>query len=127
LGTNYYHHANICECCGRYDEHHICKSLINFAAILEWDETTGDEKIVCASWQEWKKRLLEGGEIWDEYRKQHDIPEFIAKVESMQKDARRRQYDWERDAGFQVAAGPNTNHQSWLDEDGFTFTAREFS
>jgi hypothetical protein len=30
VGTNYYWRHNICFCCNRSDEWHICKSLISF-------------------------------------------------------------------------------------------------
>jgi hypothetical protein len=41
VGTNYYWRHNICFCCNRSDEWHICKSLISFEGHFsegEWDD-----------------------------------------------------------------------------------------
>lgn len=126
MGTNYYHRYAHCDCCGRYDERHICKSMVTFRGYRpdpDWpDEFTGP---LLASWRQWKRELIDrGGQVWDEYGRQHDLAEFIAAVESTKPEHRRRQCDWVQEhAGDYGTRGD----RYWLDGDGFSFYDGEFS
>lgn len=136
MGTNYYWRHNICTCCGRYDEWHICKSLISFEGHFGepvWDEADlrfNSAPPLVTSWEEWKGLIRKDGEVWDEYGVQHDVEEFIPRVEATDPAARRRQYDWcaahpERLGDIRV--GPVGERSYWLDADGFSFYGGEFS
>ena len=35
MGTNYYLHAGICDCCGRYTEYHIGKSSMGWKFLFQ--------------------------------------------------------------------------------------------
>lgn len=133
MGTNFHLYEPTCEHCGRSDPPlHIGKSHIDFEARLTWTEE--DEPILTlTSWAEWKAYLTErcaaGSVIRDEYGEVHDLERFIADVESSTLEDRRRQFDWMlRDPFYrgEVTSGPDPNG-TWLDPDGFTFTARSFS
>lgn len=137
MGTNYFWRHNLCDCCGRYDEWHICKSMTSFQAYFacpEWNETARQydpEMPLVVSWAKWKVLLRSGGQVWDEYACQHDVEEFISDVEAVSPERRRRQYDWVREhpIGYgranlidKVVPGGE-----WLDADGFSFYGGEFS
>ena len=136
MSTNYFWRHNICDCCGRYDELHICKSMVSFQGRFheaEWDETTSQyapPAVLVASWADWKRLISGDGQIWDEYGTQRQVAEFIASVEATDPAARRRQYEWcaghpetvdRADIG---RIGPRGN---WLDAEGFSFYGGEFS
>lgn len=136
MGTNYYWRHNICSCCGRYDQQHICKSLVMFRGYFdepEWDNDRREFKPappLIVSWQQWRAKLRsDEGEVWDEYGDRLDTEEFILDVEATDADNRRRQYDavvsygtpfLERKFGVQPRG-------DWLDADGFSFYGGEFS
>lgn len=130
MGTNYYHRTNICACCDRYDETHICKSHVDFEATIECDDDTPAGRIVIGSWQQWKERLQTvEGKVFDEYDNEHTVAEFIAAVERTTLTDRRRQVDvlsrharWHRDVTAEPAVG-----KTWLDPEGFTFYGGGFS
>lgn len=130
MGTAFYHRTNICACCDRYDEQHICNSHISFEALMEWpDEMSTERVVVVGSWQEWKARLVAiPGEVWDEYGKQIPVEQFIADVESAPMDRRRWQYDWvvRNPSSFTRASEAPEPDATWLDADGFTFCGRGF-
>jgi hypothetical protein len=133
MGTNYYHRTNICSCCGRYDEHHICKSMATFDTIKEWmEEPPYGQRILVGTWAEWKSQLRAGGEIWDEYGHQHDVETFIAEVETTPIEARRRHVDWFLNGHaptymhWRVTDEPTVDAE-WLDADGFSFSGQGFS
>jgi hypothetical protein len=120
MGTNYYHRTNICECCNRYDETHIGKSsggwtfsFQGFKKAYEDDET---EEVL--SYADWLNRLQSGGKIFDEYGDEVSLDEFMALVE-MKKGEKRNHTIYCR-----------THHpglDNWLDADGHSFSAGEFS
>lgn len=135
VSTNYYWRHNICACCGRHDEWHICKNLTSFEAHFgpaEWDDTikrfTAPPPLVT-TWAEWKGLLRTEGQVWDEYGHRHDVEAFIARVENTKPEDRRRQYDW-------CATHPQLGVRhldcvqvdgDWLDPDGFSFYGGDFS
>jgi hypothetical protein len=126
VGTNYYHRSRICECCGRYDERHICKSLVLFQGYRpdpRWPDDDYDGPLIT-SWAHWKAAILAEGEVWDEYGTKWDVDRFIADVEATDPDRRRRQYDWVQDDRYHRWT---TGDRYWLDGDGFSFCDLEFS
>lgn len=135
MSTNYYHRTNICDCCGRYDETHICKSRVSFEAVLDIaldDDYLANMVVVVGSWQEWKARLRAGGEVWDESEERVPTEQFIRDVEATDAPLRRWQYDWVRDhqsqSPIQIIISQNPRPDAyWLDPDGFTFSGRPFS
>lgn len=135
MGTNYYWRHNICSCCGRYDEWHICKSLVSFEGRFgepDWDDAARKflpAPPTVASWRQWRDLIRSGGEVWDEYGKQVDVEEFISDVESTDRANRRRQYDWVVDHPdpFWDRKFGVVSRGEWLDEDGFSFYGGEFS
>lgn len=127
MGTNYYVRSNACHCCGRYDEHHIGKSLTMFEARGRW-EVDGEWTVEVGSWADWRNFLRTNVvEIRDEYGEQHEVEDFIADVENVPVERRSPQYEW------MVANQPSSVSprpapgMDWLDADGFSFSAREFS
>lgn len=127
MGTNYYARVNECDCCGRFDELHICKSFVSFEAPRHWDED-GEVTLYPASWADWRAFLATAGAtIRNEYGEVLTLDEFVAAVEATDPDGRRRQFDamcegWPDE----VSDGPEVG-KTWLDPDGFTFSGREFS
>ncbi len=121
MGTNYYHRYNACDCCGRYDERHICKSMLSFQGYRpapDWPEDfTGPEVV---SWKQWRSVIEASGEVWDEYGRKWDPAEFTAAVEATDPASRRRHYDWMVEHGMPLS-------RDWLDSDGFSFTTVDFS
>jgi hypothetical protein len=136
MGTNYYWRHNICSDCGRYDELHICKSLISFQghfAEAEWDNVAklyAPPALIVASWAGWKDLIRDGGEVWDEYGHRQVPEDFIARVEATDPVSRRRQYDW--CVGHPEDVPPRRIDRvgprgEWLDADGFSFYGGDFS
>lgn len=136
MGANYYWRHDICSCCGRYDELHICKSLTSFQAQFaeaEWDDLAkqyAPPEPLAVSWSDWKDLIRKDGEVWDEYGHRQDVDDFIARVEATDPLSRRRQYDWCVNHPQDVPrrridrVGPRGE---WLDADGFSFYGGEFS
>lgn len=124
MGTNYYVRSACCSTCGRYDEHHICKSLSSFEAKRRWDDDLG-VVIECGSWAEWRTFLRSNPvEVWDEYGRRHEVEDFIGQVEALPPESRCRQHGYMvRDYPQEVSDGPQEG-MSWLDPDGFSFSAR---
>lgn len=88
------------------------------------------------TWDQWKRIILMGGTVIDEYGRTHEPMAFVAEVESTTVENRRRQYDWIRDRqdepwfGGVIPEGitpPLDTNDEWLCPDGFSFTFREFS
>lgn len=130
MSTNYYALIDECFDCGRAHSVHICKSLISFHApvVEDWSTANPVRTIFPSSWREWKRKLFtERIEVEDEYGERFTPDEFVALVGQTVLEARRRQYDWmAAHDPIRVSAGPEIG-MTWLDPDGFTFTAREFS
>lgn len=126
MGTNYYAHSDVCEHCGRSDEPlHICKSHISWQAHQRWDETAdngrGDWVRSLDSWQAWKAKLLEPGvRVINEYGDVMDTASFIAEVEGILPEHRRRPYD------RMMEAYPR-DRDHFLDAEGYSFSSREFT
>jgi hypothetical protein len=123
MGTNFYHHVNHCECCGRFDILHICKSMTLFQGYQPDPGIPNDPTPTLLSWQDWKTALRAGGEIWDEYGNPHEVERFIGDVESTDPALRRRHFDWM----VRYSRTYNIENEDWHDADGFSFTAGEFT
>jgi hypothetical protein len=123
MGTNYYHRFNACECCKRYDERHICKSMTSFQGFRPDPDWPDDSTVSITSWAGWKQKIRADGEVWDEYGRQWDVEQFIADVETTSPESRRRQYDWMVEHNHRYGG---LDHD-WLDADGFSFTDTDFS
>jgi len=124
MGTNYYVATNHCECCDRYDEeYHIGKSSYGWAFSFRGYRP---ERLV--SWKQWKE-FLKDKIIMDEYRERIDYDWFVQFIEK------------EKAPGFVNPTGrKNLIHNDegrasnwfspeydWDDEDGYSFSSREFS
>lgn len=123
MGTNYYVHINECWECGRWEELHVGTSGTCVQAHVRpaWsaDDPTPIGEI--RSWADWRKLLAEVDHTcWDEYGARLTTSELIAIFEGSDPAARRRQYDW------MIAHREPMSHD-WLDADGFSVTAVEFS
>jgi hypothetical protein len=124
MGTNYYARLNHCECCGRYDETHVCKSLRLFRGYRRdprWPDDPDPAPVgVVESWQDWKQVLTRTGvRVYDEYGREHDTQEFIAGVEATPQERRGTQMRWLIDHCHPLA-------RDWVDPEGFDFHDGEF-
>ena len=127
MGTNYYVAKNLCECCDRYDrEYHIGKSSMGWAFTFQ-----GYKYDNLTTWKLWKE-YLKDKTIKDEYGDTISYEEFVEMVEtykspnyinsqnnrknlSHNESGRKDQYPW------------FNPEYDWDDEDGYSFTSREFS
>ena len=84
MGTNYYLHENVCECCGRGDKPaHIGKSSTGWAFLLHTDELRRELDDWAHSWSQPKT------EIRDEYGCKV-TPEEMLLVITVRRDGWRR-------------------------------------
>lgn len=124
MGTNYYVAENKCDCCNRYDKpYHIGKASWGWAFSFR-----GYKYDRLASWRDWKTYLADKL-IVDEYGQFIEYAEFVAYIEK------------EKSPNFIDEKGrKNLVHNSegksknwynpeydWDDEEGYSFTSREFS
>ena len=124
MGTNYYVIKDKCECCKRSTrEYHIGKSSFGWAFSFQgypWNKLT--------SWKAWKE-FLKDQTIEDEYGDPVSYEDFVKMVESYKAPGFRSETgrvnlqhnDEAKKAGW---FNPSTD---WDDEDGYSFTTREFS
>lgn len=126
MGTNYYVAKNFCECCHRYDEeYHIGKSSGGWAFTFQ-----GYPAERLTSWKSWKE-FLKNQIIMDEYRERISYDWFVAFVENEKSP----NYTWgeNRKNLSHNAAGKEGSYPwfdpkyDWDDEDGYSFSSREFS
>ena len=126
MGTNYYVAKNKCECCNRYDtEYHIGKSSMGWAFTFHgypWNK--------LRSWKEWKE-FLKDQIIMDEYGDQKDYDWFVKMVEtykspSFVNDNGRKNLQHNEEGKSNNRPWFNPEYD-WDDEDGYSFTTREFS
>ena len=86
MGTNYYVHYNICECCERHDVMHVGKSSYGWAFALrvatpeimakEWEKE--EQKDLPKNFEEWCELFKrEDIEIWDEYSREITAEKMI--------------------------------------------------
>lgn len=124
MGTNFYVIKNHCHCCNRYDrEYHIGKSSHGWAFSFQ-----GYRYMKLDSWKAWKE-FLKTETIYDEYGDPIEYDVFVKMVESYKAP------DFVRDDGRKNlkhnqegrAKGWYNPEYDWDDEDGYSFTSREFS
>lgn len=73
MGTNYYWHTNVCDCCGRSDVYHIGKSSMGwmFALHVIPEEDVNDVN-------DWVKRFYQPGSvIHNEYDEEISVEEML--------------------------------------------------
>ena len=124
MGTNYYVAKNKCECCKRFDEeYHIGKSSYGWAFSFQgykWNKLT--------SWVNWKE-FLKNELIIDEYGEEILYEAFCEMIESykapgfLREDGRKNlvhNEEGQKDGYFDAA-------NDWDDEQGYSFSSRNFS
>ena len=126
MGTNYYVAKDHCECCDRYDEeYHIGKSSWGWAFSFQGYPA---ERLV--SWQAWKE-FLRDKIIMDEYRERVDYDGFVEMVETVKAPGYVRpdgHKNLRHNEQGKVDPRPWFNPDyDWDDEDGYSFTSKEFS
>jgi hypothetical protein len=125
MGTIYYVAKNKCDCCNRYDEeYHIGKSSWGWAFTFQGYKYDG-----LVSWKKYKE-FLKDKLIVDEYGIFIDYDYFVRFVETVKSP------DYVRDDGHKnsshneeikkVPSWFDAGHD-WADEDGYSFSDREFS
>lgn len=124
MGTNYYVAKNICEHCKRHDEeYHIGKSSVGWAFSFQgyrWNK--------LVSWKAWKE-FLKDQTIVNEYGEVVPYSTFVAMVEThkspnyVHENGRKNLI---HNASGRAQGWYNPEHD-WDDEDGYSFTDREFS
>jgi hypothetical protein len=124
MGTNYYVIKDKCECCKRSErEYHIGKSSGGWAFSFQgypWNKLT--------SWKAWKE-FLKGQAIEDEYGDPVSYKDFVKMVEEYKSPdfcnengrVNLQHNDESRKQGW------FNSETDWDDEDGYSFTTREFS
>lgn len=124
MGTNYYVIKDKCECCKRSTrEYHIGKSSGGWAFSFQgypWNKLT--------SWKAWQE-FLKDQAIENEYGDPVSYEDFVAMVESYKApgfcNENGRVNLQHNDEGKKKGwFNPETD---WDDEDGYSFTTREFS
>jgi hypothetical protein len=126
MGTNYYVAKNKCDCCKRVDhEYHIGKSSYGWAFSFQgykWNNLT--------SWKQWKE-FLKNQQIIDEYGDDVSYEEFVTMVETYKAPGFVREdghVNLQHNNQGKIDNRPWFNPEyDWDDEDGYSFTSREFS
>ena len=127
MGTNYYVATNHCECCKRYDEEfHIGKSSMGWAFSFR-----GYPTFKLESWKQWKE-FLKDKTIMDEYGDSMTYDSFVDMVETYKAPGyinphNGRKNQLHNEAGKKDKYPWFNPEYDWDDEDGYSFSSREFS
>lgn len=129
MGTNYYVAKDRCECCKRYDEeYHIGKASWGWAFSFRGYKS---ERLV--SWQQWKKFLADKT-IMDEYGEQVDYNWLVEYIENEKKPGYVRDDGHKNLQHNEEGKKADSSGYSWFnpeydwdDEEGYSFSSREFS
>lgn len=130
MGTNYYVAKNLCECCNRYDEeYHIGKSSYGWAFSFRGYRS---ERLV--SWAAWKE-FLKNQIIMDEYGERIDYDWFVQFIENEKAPSYVNSQNGRKNLIHnEEGRKPNSSGWSWYnpeydwdDEQGYSFSSREFS
>lgn len=127
MGTNYYVAKNLCECCNRYDrEYHIGKSSMGWAFTFQ-----GYKYDNLTTWKLWKE-YLKDQIIKDEYGDTISYEEFVEMVETYKSpnyiNSQNNRKNLTHNTQGKIDSRPWFNPEyDWDDEDGYSFTSREFS
>ena len=110
MGTNYYHHQNCCEHCGRPEKiEHIGKSSGGWTFSFHATDT-------IRSWKDWQIELTEpNSKIYDEYHREVPYPEFFSLVEEKKQEKRNHSICY-----------PDREDGNFLDDEGNSFSKYEF-
>ena len=126
MGTNYYVATNRCECCKRFDEEvHIGKKSYGWAFSFRGYR---EHPTKLTSWREWKE-YLRYKEIVDEYGDTVDYQWFCGLVEAAGAPGHTRQEDEHQNLVHNEEGrkkGWFNSEYDWDDEDGYSFSGREF-
>ena len=121
MGTNYYLHYDICECCGRHNEKHIGKSSAGWQFSFRGYRSPEYQPPIT-SFEDWKKELQIEGKIFDEYGREISYEDFVALVEKKRSETY-NQYDYCKEH----SAWRNIDETDWKDDEGHPFSSTEFS
>jgi len=132
VGTNYFVRVNECSCCNRYEELHVGKSGNTVQAYThpewsqpgdaDWNPTPIGE---IRSWRDWRRLMWEHKHtVWNEYGVEMSDDNLIAIFESSTMKARGSAHQWALENRGRY---PEVLADSWLDDEGFSMTSREFS
>lgn len=130
MGTNYYVKENHCDHCDRYDQtYHIGKSSWGWSfSFRGYRHTVAPQPLT--SWVEWK-HFLKDKAIVDEYGTDVNYDEFCTMIETEKSPGyintngkRNLQHNEEGRGGPRPWFHPE---RDWDDEDGYSFSSREFS
>lgn len=129
MGTNYYVAKNVCDCCNRYDEeYHIGKSSWGWAFSFRGYRS---ERLV--SWQSWKQ-FLRDKVIMDEYGERVDYDWLVNFIENEKSPGYVRDDGHKNLQHNEAGKKVDLNGYSWFnpeydwdDEQGYSFSSREFS
>lgn len=128
MGMNYYLEDKKCCECGRSEKYHIGKRSYGWE--FSFQAWSACEFYEIRSWDTWKKVIMKFGGVVNEDGKIIPAGQFIELVEDTRElllnadgSARRplNHYDYCKENH------PNTLHNQWKDEDGWSFTHGDFS
>jgi hypothetical protein len=114
VGTNYYHHELLCDHCGNECVRHIGKSSAGWTFTFR-----GYEDVT--SYRQWLEKLQGVGYIKDEYGEDVTLEQFVALVESKRNEPNNHALY------VRARRGRYGDVDDYLDEDGHSFSPREFS
>jgi hypothetical protein len=125
MGTNYYVAKNLCDCCKRYDEeYHIGKSSGGWAFTFQGYKYDG-----LVSWKYYKE-FLQDKIIMNEYGERIDYDWFVHFIETVKSPSYVNPDNGNKNHLHNDAArksGYFNPEHDWVDEDGYSFSDREFS
>ena len=124
MGTNYYVAENSCDCCNRYDEaYHIGKSSVGWAFSFRGYRP---ERLV--SWTNWKE-FLKDKDIRDEYGQRVNYEWFVHMIETVKSPGHIREDGQRNLVHNQEGRASNwfNPEYDWDDDQGYSFSSREFS
>jgi hypothetical protein len=123
MGTNYYHHYDICGECGRSESRHIGKLSWGWTFAFRGypgDDYTGQPEI--RSLADWEQLLRSGGEIRDEYGDAMTVDEFLSMVRKKATSSNNQTLYIRADTRWS-----ELRESCWLDPEGHSFSSNEFS
>lgn len=127
MGTNYYLHTNICECCKRHDSLHIGKSSAGWPFLFQGSGDYDEPEI--RSYAQWRELMVQpGAKIVTEYGEEITFTEFEELVAAKQEYIKSRSHVniTPEQAGRWYNAVDHAKH-NWLDEQGYEFSDNDFS
>jgi len=126
MGTNYYVAKNVCLCCNRYDEeYHIGKSSGGWAFTFQ-----GYKYENLTSWKLWKE-FLKNRTIKNEYGDAISYEDFVTMIETVKSPNFVRE-DGRKNLSHNEMGKSDPRpwfnpEYDWDDEDGYSFTSKNFS